>query len=385
MMKLFRTNSLRRSTLVVGMVSCALFFLSCAEDKKVETDKESANGETGLNQIDPRPKVSMFELDEPTFRVSGVRVGRQSYMGSESPAVFFMLPQSDLVDYVEIMRCNGDEILNSGTGSSTLENVDLGTSSGAEETQILQSSNFWQNAETKSGCYIVATDYMIRDVFLDNAAPSGDYRYLIRGCVDPSRLSDTENLSTRSCSKQVTVSPVFKDYVNNRIDEEREVMAEANNDRAEIDSLGRQIYYKTIEFNNGLADCVQREGERIADVTRRRSITQLIGLGVSFAASIYTTGFADGASWSSEWSSNWSAVWEQRNATAGLGVNLGNALFNITSTSSDYPRSCTRAQKADRDRKLLVQKLKETHRMFEDKMKRAQTYKARREGVEKAQ
>jgi hypothetical protein len=366
-------------------VAIALVFvtsISCGPKKSVKSasSKDSAD----LTVINPRPQVSSLELDEAGFRITGLRIGYQSYMASESPAVSYFLPESSAADYVEIMRCNGNEILHSGSGTGTLENTEIGTSTGEDETNILRSSNFWQTAEAKSGCYIIATDYMDRQIFIDNSAPSGDFRYLVRACVDQSRLADTEGLSKRNCSQQVSLSPLLRDYKNKRLEDERLVFAEVNEDRNLIDSLGRHIFYTTIELNNALAVCIEIEGERIASQILRQSITSIIGMGISFAASIYTSGLSDPSSFSSGWESNWDAVWNQRNSSAGLGMAIGNALFNITASADDYPRTCTKAEKADRDRKVLVERLKEAHRIFDEKMQRAETYRKRRVELEDA-
>jgi len=368
----------------------SLFLTHCANSKKVnKSSNSSANGAaynpalTGLAIIDPRPRVSAFSLDELGFHVGGVRVGLQDYMSSESPAIAFFRPE--LADFVEILRCTKETIIRSGV--HTLENIEIGTSSSEEKTRIMQSNDFWAVAEAQNGCVLIAQNYSDKELFIDGSTPTGGYRWLVRSCVNLSRL-ETQGLSNRGCSKQISVSPVLENFKNQRIEEERLALAEAREEQNKLDGLGRAVYYKTVEYNNVLAACQERENDRANAVQRKQAIGNIVGQGIGLAANLYAggAGGAGGGSFSytgaaqSAWNSSSSAG--VGTLSGGLGGQLAGAINDLFASSSDVPRSCANAQKIQNEGSIIANQLEASHKLFAVKMDKAQAARRNRVGLE---
>ncbi|MEZ4742494.1 MAG: hypothetical protein R3B45_08610 [Bdellovibrionota bacterium] len=439
---------LKFKTLITAL-SIALLATACDNGKKIERPDGSSSESydplnNGLMIIDPRPPVSAFQLDEFQFHVGGVRVGLQDYMQSESPAISFFRPE--LADYVEILRCSKDTIIQSGV--YTLKDVELGASQIEELTQILRANDFWTVAEQTNGCTLVASDYSDRELFIDGAAPSGGYRWIVRACVHATRLM-TAGLTTRACTKQISVSPVLENFKNKRIESERLAMEQARMEQNKMDSLGRAIYYKTVEYNNALARCQEREDERAANVVRKRAIANIVGQGIGIGATIYAAGSAISSAGASagataaessvavesaatetviansssnigmansasnrlgtaagntvantattntaniggsfSYSAAAQAAWNTAGTTGigtlggGLGTSITSAINDLFSSSSDIPRSCAQAQKIRNEGSIITNQLKSAHQLFAIKMDQATIVRKNRVSLE---
>jgi hypothetical protein len=372
-------------TVITGVVAC-----DGAKKKEIEKPKPAgANlgydpATNGLQVIDPRPKVSAFSLDEQPFHVAGVRVGLQDYMSSESPAISFIRP--DAADFVEILRCSKDAIIN--VGGLTVENVELGTSQSSEQTQVMQRNDFWAAAQQSNACVLLASDYGDKQIFIDGFSPSGGFRWIIRACVSPTRLQDTAGLSTRNCSRQVAVSPVLEDFKNKRVESERLALEEAFKERDKMDGIGVAVYYQTVALNNALSQCQLTEEERAKGVRSKQAIGNIVGQGIGLAANLYAGGSGGGLDGSfSAAKGAQAAVSAGSQGAAGsfggsLGGNLSASINDLFASSNDMPRSCSAAQKIKSDGEILAQQLKAAHELFNIKMGQAEIARQNRVSLE---
>lgn len=415
-------NSL--STKLILALLATSWVSSCAKEDPLSKIKSSDGlnaynpEKNGLAYIDPRPAVSAYKLDEVDFRVNGIRVGKQQFMTSETPAVLFFRPQ--MADYVEIIRCKEDVIIQAGT--EVLSNIDVGTSSAADETKIMQSHDFWGAAEKKNGCLLVAQNYSNKEIFFDSfvkTSPTGSsFRYLIRSCVNSERLAETEGLTERNCSKQVSTSPVLKNYINKRQENERVVLADLTRLQTQMDALGRHLYYTTIEYNNALKECEEANYKLDKRLAEKRAIAGIIGQGVSIAGAIYGSNLqaqaaedlavdkaleqsidagtaaeiatadtaidkaVSAASDGFNWEASFNATWNAKNVVGGVGSSVAGMLLDLFASPNDYPRSCTRAKEAQTNGTNYTQQLKDTNKLFLIKLDQVKTVQANNRAAE---
>ena len=365
---------MKNENYILTLLTVATIINACANEKKQVAKPPSANpalgaydpATTGLKIIDPRPKVSAFTLDEQPFHVAGVRVGLQDYMSSDSPAVSFIRP--DMADYVQILRCSKDAIIT--VGGQTIESVELGTSQSEEQTRIWQGNDFWAAAEQSNGCALIATEYADKQILIDGYAPSGGFRWVMRACVSPTRLADTQALSTRNCSRQLAVSPVLEDFKNKRQEIERLAIEEALKERDKMDGIGIAVYYQTVAYNNALSECQLTEEDRATGVRKKRAIGTIVGQGVGLAASLYAGGAGQGAGGSFSWAQGAQSAWSAGSQAGGsgfggsLGSNLGASINDLFTHSADFARSCTTAKKLENEGAIMASQLKAAHELF---------------------
>ncbi len=383
------------SLMAIAQIACSGPSAPTATKGKNPGDPSSAanvNGNNGdsavLRKVDPRSKLSVFELDDAILRINGLRVGLQDYMASTSPAVTFLMPENG--DYVEVLRCRADTIIR-GT-FDTLIDVDLGTPSQSEETKIMMSNNFWEAASTANGCLLVLSGFSDK-AYIDNFALTGNYRYVMRACVDPNRLTDKELVTNRNCSKQVAISPVLNNFVNKRVQKETDALTLAAKYRDTVDGKGRQIYYLTVEMNNNLVECQSREISRQVSLKKRKAMTTLIGTGLAFAAKLTLTDpgassvvkDATGAEKlvQPSFTDKFKTAWSNKDAIAGEGAQFGSVLNDLFSSPADFERSCTSAEKNRKDIETVAAQLKSAHEMWAHAMDDADAAKKSRIGLEK--
>lgn len=305
------------------------------EGDTTSTEKSDYDAVKGFEIVDKRRPVSAILLDEPKFKVNGAQVGLQDYLNYETPVISYLLPLQ--ADYVEILRCLGTVSLKSEDG--TLTNLEAGASSVDQLTDILKNTNFWKQAEDSGGCTLVASEFDLSLVYHDETAPSETVYYLMRACVEPVRLADSKFTGKRNCSHQVGVTARLENYTNKRDEKTISVLSEAEAEKRKMDALGRQIYMMTVDLNNALFKCEKEETERRIRVQRRAAITNVIGAGLSFGASIYA------ASINMTAKQVFKQVWEGRNKIAGGGANIGGVLMDLTSQPDDFPKSCVEQKK----------------------------------------
>ena len=240
------------------------------------TDQSEHNpGQHGLalvkkEDLVTRGRVHAIRLDSSEFRIKGLRVGEQSFYRHATPIIFFTMPPP--ADYVEIIRCPSNVIIHGG--SDHLENVELGAGSLAEETAIFARNNFWEAASAAPGCLLIASSYTDNS-FEDTLAPSGEFLYYVRACVDQGRLSGVKAFGSAHCSRLVSRS-VAHSHTNHRNKDELRYLEKAGSLRSAIDTLNRRVVAITMTMNQQLYDCQERHQERIITKKQKEAISYIL-------------------------------------------------------------------------------------------------------------
>jgi len=318
-------------------------------------DLKAASGDL---KVIERPVVSAYMIDAAKFKLNGTQTGLQSFLNYDTPFVIWMMPEQ--ADYVEILRCKGDVAI-SGLDRS-LSDVEVGTMTKDAEVEEFKKNDYWKSSEQSGACTLIGKDFNERQQLVDMAAPSGNWRYIVRACVDLKRLADVKQAGSRNCSRQLGVSSILTYFENKREKIKLDALQAVTDQRSKIDAISREIYGATVDFNNALVECAKREKNRQVSLKRRAAITQLVGLGVSFAANIYA---ASATAVSSV--DTFKKVWDGKNAIAGASVPIGGMLMDLTANENDFPRSCTAAEKARLELQTLVVTFKAEHLVYATK------------------
>lgn len=168
--------------------------------------------------------VSAFNLDDDRFLILDFTVGLETYLNSQTPVLNYS-PVLD-VDYVEIMRCPVNAVIAGASATLNLKEMELSAGTLTDRENMYRHNDFWSSA-VLAGCTQLTTGTMSL-AFYDSWAPNGSYRYLIRSCINPQRLTDIDKLTSRNCSRQIAVTIPLSDYVNTRAQAEMEYLRKAN-------------------------------------------------------------------------------------------------------------------------------------------------------------
>jgi len=319
----------------------------------------------GLKEVDFK-KISYLQLDTLEFKMNQFQTGRQSFMGGSCPSIIFDIPE--VADYVEIMRCSSNQTL-SGVMGENLINVELGTMSPLELEKLYRSNDFWSKLQDSQGtsCVIVAAHYSPKKSksYLDSGAPTGKYRYFSRSCADLGRFEGTEQGELRSCSRMLSFSQEIS-HTNSWLQNEQIAFSNLQKIQDDIEGKGRSIYLTTLAHNNALVHCEKTEKDRQVGVKRKQAINTILGFGISLGAEMFIpeTGFSAVQSGTKTFGTLASEMWEERDNIMGFGNQIGNALNLLSSSSSDYPRSCTEAVRQGDLLNIQIQELKNLHERY---------------------
>ena len=322
---------------------------------------------------EPKAVVAGAELDSLAMRLNGLRVGMQEYARSKSPVVAYFIPQK--ADYIQIVRCDHDALIRGALDN--LNDVDLGSVSTADESRIFQMNDFWNAAMLNPSCKVLSAHVEDKEI-LDNAAPSGSYRYVARACVYADRLVQAENLVGRVCSRQVALSPVLADFINERAVAENDALAAQLKWKEKIETLGGAISAATLALNTALKTCDTLEADREARVKRKAALTTLLGSGVSVAAKLLNP--ANEGLTSVEKAKT---VWQERADVKAEGQKVGQVLMWLLTSVKDFPKSCTVAEQLVANNHANVLELKAAHEQYAIAVDAALAASAHRIAVEK--
>lgn len=309
--------------------------------KPTDSDSSGKDGDLALQEI-RIPTVSAINLDNSEFRVSGVRASLQDFMTGETPVLNYLLPEN--ADFVEVVRCKSDTIIRGPTHD--LADVDLGSPSLEEEKRIFKQNNFWDIAISQTNQCVLVSNGFSAKIFRDLHVPSGSYRYLVRACVSPERLTETEYTTNRHCSRQIGISTLLQNFINKRADAETEALQRVSDMRDKVDGIGREIYYLTVSLNNALSVCNEKETQRQVRVMRKEAFSKILGIGISLGLELAlpSNGVAAVMSGTMTFGQLWNQTWDNRDVIAGQGMQVAQALNWLFSAPEDFPRTCTAAK-----------------------------------------
>lgn len=218
-------------------------------------------------------KVSSLDLEDPRFGISYLTPSLEEYLNSETIKLAFERPLD--ADYVEILRCKDDVIVDTGIVLIDFKDWALNNISDDEKTSLYNTSDVFRVASSQAGCtYLNAGT--VEEVVPDAWAESDSYRYLAVACVAPNRLTDTELTSRRNCSKRFAISPIIH-YRNARKEEEKEAIQGLEIIRSSLDTVAATIGEQAFSLIEAMDDCEQREYNRSVDTETKNSVLQLVG------------------------------------------------------------------------------------------------------------
>lgn len=279
-----------------------------------------------------RPVVSAASLDDELFMIKRFVVGYRDYLSSKTPMLLWDLPEQ--ADYVELMRCFKDtEIGSAGLDTIALKNVSLSAGMApVERTNLFRRNDFWSAAAGAVGCSIIS-NAAPGGQFLDPYAPSGSLYYLARACVVQTRLTDTDTLGSRYCSKQVAVSPVLSNFVNTRINTLKRLQDQVDADNVALTQLGMAWYNQALRLGASIKECEEREYKRAVALVKKKAITVLASASAGLAYQILINcrigalNIMDVGMFSAELQ----------------GITFGQIFSDLASSSEDMPRVCSEA------------------------------------------
>lgn len=188
--------------------------------------------------------VSALDLDTNKFLIKRLSVGMETYLQSQTPVLNFDRPAD--ADYVEIMRCPHNIAIQGASDTIHLDNIELTSLPSTERDRLYRNNDFFA-AGIAAGCTQL-TQGMSALSFYDSWASNGSFRYLLRACVAPERLTDTDKLSSRNCTREVAISSTVKDYVNTRTQKQRDYLAKATAAAADLLLATHAVTQKADEY-----------------------------------------------------------------------------------------------------------------------------------------
>jgi len=325
---------------------------------------ETSSSPNTIASISPSARtdlVSAFELDDPVFLITRFTVGLQPFLNSQTPVLSFDLPPK--ADYVEIMRCPTNAVLSGVSTTISLKSISLSTVSSTDKANLFRNNDFWGSA-ISAGCGQLTTGATGAN-FYDSWAASGSYSYLIRACVSPERMSDTSQLSSRNCTRQIAVSDPLPDYTNKRIEAQRVLLQKANQASGDMLTTLAAVKQKADEeacyiqwcecgANSSQQSICQRDeknvpapckggehGKQVAKA-KKAAITNLVAVALDLALNFATTKVKGGG------------VMGVAGAAFGTAMSLNGMTFDsmfqkLATTVQDFPATCAQGIAMDQE------------------------------------
>ncbi len=312
----------------------------------------------GGQQPSRHQQVSAFDLDSNEFLPIPLTVGLQSFLNTQTPVLNYGVSVDS--DYVQIVRCPANAILVGPMNTINLQDVQLSSLSTAQRNSYYANNDFFTIA-MKSGCSQL-TMGTTQTTFYDAWVPSGSYRWLVRECVSPQRLTDIGNLTTRNCSRQVAISPLLKDFANTRDKTQSKYLQLANQDSANLllslsaakqiaDQYACYIQWCECGANPSQQSICQRDAKgvptqctggeygRAVDTAKKNAIVTLVAVGLDVAMNAALSG--ENLGLNAMKAGGFGAGMTVFGYLSSLGGWSFSAMFQaLASQAQDFPHSC---------------------------------------------
>ena len=286
-----------------------------------------------------RPKVSAYEIDDKKFSLVQLTVGLQTFMTSETPVISYKIPE--MADYVEILRCKSDM-----SGLSGLQDLEMSDMSEADKAQDYRSKDYFVTSEADHNCELI-TDGHSQPDFFDSFAPSGSYRYLVRSCVSPKRLTHQEDLSARNCSRRVGISSELADFTNNRKQKEKEALKLTAAYGAKIDATTNAMRHLAGTANIVLDECEELNRQRLITKKIREAWVTIFAAVLEVGTELLTIPGGNPAEWLKHYtfrrkgSGTFESFMDLTQLLGALqGYMLADTFKKLTGSSHDMVRTC---------------------------------------------
>ncbi|MDD9952701.1 MAG: hypothetical protein OXT67_14165 [Zetaproteobacteria bacterium] len=201
----------------------------------------------------PQESITQVKLDSQQFRIDRPLVALKPFLEFKTPLVDFTLPQQ--ANYVEIMRCLASVSLTPATGGTDLAELYASALPLEKIETTLTEHRYWEDILSKQGCQLVSSGTRV-PLTPDAYAPSGSFHYLLRACIDPTRLdTGSQSYSTRNCSRFVTISPLVSSYTNQRQDKSKRLAKAASAMSSKMEQTAAQMRTLSERAVKQLNDC----------------------------------------------------------------------------------------------------------------------------------
>ena len=151
---------------IVTLWSLAFLILSCANpadqgankrgDKSDDDYGDEVDAELEDQEVEyRRDKISAYQLDDAKFLVTKISLNTKDFMKSESPYLAYNRPKD--ADYVEILLCSADTILETGVEARRLADIELSGLSETEKNHLYRTNDYFTSASENDSCEISHT------------------------------------------------------------------------------------------------------------------------------------------------------------------------------------------------------------------------------------
>ena len=243
--------------------------------KTIPEIEMNSNGE--LLRADGRSKrVSALDLEGARFAIEYLTPGYQQYLNAETLVLTFDRPIDS--DYVEILRCRSDVIINTGIVLIDFKDWALNGMTENEKISMYSAGDVFTMALAEQGCTYL-NEASLEENIPDSWAPSGSYRYLATACIAPNRLTDTHLYSKRNCSRRFALSPLVH-YTNKRKEDEKAAIHDLETVRSGLDILASTLGEQAFTLIEAMDTCERREQQRAVATELKNSVLQLVGASI---------------------------------------------------------------------------------------------------------
>ena len=372
---------MKKSIFFLYIICLKCFFIACVPPKSQEAQKRTSNAtvqEDPNNFIYPydpdpideqfkngyRPRyVSRFRIDDRDFQVEDVATPLKEYLDSETIYVAFERPRD--ADYVEILRCSTDVILNTGVVTMNFQDWGISGVSQMEKDRIYRAADIMSIASQKQECTYLTAGSAEENV-PDAWANTGEYRYLVTACVTPGRLIDTgDGMSSRNCSSRFAISPVIS-YVNKRKEKEQEYLREKDKASSELDMKANRLGFEAMELIQEINLCEEREYQRAVDTKLKNAIITVASAALEIAIELKTVQTSPkmkngkqvgNQSRYSHYTSRGNTMDKIQLLQAIGGMSFSMIFIKIFTSPQDMPRACEKALSLEKQMKVSMDEL----------------------------
>jgi hypothetical protein len=270
-------------TIVAGAASCRSTSpktKNMRQQDDLQTDPRDGFFLDAASFIDDT-RVHPIQMDNAMFRISKVRVSEMLRLRMSTPILTYELPAK--ADYVQIIRCPSDVMLSGG--QDFIEDVEMKASSLKQETEIFSANNFWESAQKGPGCDTLSERYA-DPYFFDDTAPTGEYVYYLRACIEEGRLiRDNQDLVFNVCSRQVTRSNAIK-HQNMRSAAEGQAFKLARTYQDRIYKLTAEFVPKSQLLAAAIVSCQNAAGQPATTSQEASGLKKILAIAPGIGAAI---------------------------------------------------------------------------------------------------
>jgi hypothetical protein len=271
---------LKRRILVVAGLSAVLVSCSAGPTLKTRAQFVGDANDVGGFKLTPRPVVNGETLNSDDMVLSGLGWGLTDQYRRSIPTLNYVLPK--LADYAQIIRCSYD------TAIEDLWDVDLGTADRKRAWGKFFALDYWALSEKNFRCAFVTEGFgkQGQASYLDLTAPTGEWRFIARACVNKERFSGS-NAAKHICSVWVGVAPRPLAGYTNTFSESKAREANLLRERRDkLDAIVRRLVYITEAAALAEEKCV-REGKKAVDnKAKREAMAAILATGVEAGVKI---------------------------------------------------------------------------------------------------